>query len=188
MPSNVTVESGVVDMEGRLVRMMSDEILSLLVFPFCFWVFSFVFMTFEWTGVLQQYRLRTPAEAEKLNKVAPWDCVMNVLGNQALEFLAGLLSHHLLSPGPFVGIWSASPRWIALGLLRSLEMAGLNVGKLAIKIPVEPRHLEDRLVAFSSTFVIPVVQLLVALFVADTWQYFAHRFFHTNKFLYSKLP
>ncbi|KAF2820228.1 hypothetical protein CC86DRAFT_428771 [Ophiobolus disseminans] len=32
--------------------------------------------------------------------------------------------------------------------------------------------------------VVPVIQFYVALFIADTWFYFMHRLFHTNKFLY----
>lgn len=169
-----------------MIEMMPDEFLSLLVFPLFFWGFSFIFMAFEWAGILQRYRLRTSAEAEKLNKVTTSECVMNVLGNQTLEFLVGLLSLHFLGPSPLMGMWTASPRWVALVARRLLEAIGLDVVQFTVKLSTEPQHLEDRLVAFSSTFVIPAVQILVALFVADTWQYFAHRFFHTNKFLYSK--
>ena len=172
---------------GLFVNSMPIEYLSLLVFPLFFWVFSFVFMAFEKVGILQQYRLRTPAEAEKLNKVTPWECAVNVLGNQILEFLAGILSLRLLGPGPLQGMWAASPRWVALGVLYSLELVGLDVNQLMAKMSAEPHHLEHQLVEFASSFVVPAMQFLVALFVADTWQYFAHRLFHTNKFLYSKV-
>lgn len=34
--------------------------------------------------------------------------------------------------------------------------------------------------------VVPSLQYAVAIFLADTWQYFTHRLLHKNKFLYSK--
>ena len=186
MASNLTATPRVDDGDVS-VSSVPIEHLSLLVFPLFFWIFSFVFLAFEKAGMLQQCRLRTPAEAEKLNKVTPWECAVNVLGNQVLEFLTGLLSLRLLGPGPFRGMWAASPRWVALAALYSLELVGLDVNRLMAKMAAEPHHLEHQLVEFASSFVIPAVQFLVALFVADTWQYFAHRFFHTNKFLYSKV-
>ncbi|KAI9755869.1 MAG: hypothetical protein M1815_004530 [Lichina confinis] len=32
--------------------------------------------------------------------------------------------------------------------------------------------------------IVPAIQFAVALFLADTWQYFTHRLFHQNRFLY----
>ncbi len=174
--------------EARLISIIPDDYLSLLAFPFFFWIFSFVFMAFERVGILQQYRLRTQAEAEKLNKVTMGECVANVLGNQALEFLTGLLCMRLLGPSPLLALWEASPRWVALAVLRGpAVVSGLDVDRLAGKLSFSPQVLEDWLALCASSFVIPAAQLLVALFVADTWQYFAHRFFHTNRFFYSKL-
>lgn len=66
--------------EARFVSMIPDELLSLLVFPICFWLFPSIFMAFEKAGTLQQYRLRTPADAGKLNKATHWQCTVSVLG------------------------------------------------------------------------------------------------------------
>lgn len=37
-------------------------------------------------------------------------------------------------------------------------------------------------------YIVPVVQFCAAIFAADTWQYFGHRWLHTNKWVYSKAP
>lgn len=176
--------------EPRLISIIPDAYLSLLIFPLFFWLFSFIFMAFEQVGILQQYRLRTSAEAGKLNKVTPWECARNVLGNQTLELSVSVLAMRLLGPSPLSGFWEASPRWVALAALRLLAVAGLDVDRLAGKrlllFPSSPPDLQDWLVTCASHLAIPATQLLVALFVADTWQYFAHRFFHTNRFFYSR--
>ena len=102
--------------------------------------------------------------------------------------MAGLLFIHLLGPSPLSGLWKASPQWVALAALHGpAVVTGLDIDQLAGKLSLSPQVLEDWLALRAERFVIPVIQLLVALFVADTWQYFAHRFFHTNKFFYSKL-
>ncbi|RYP36698.1 hypothetical protein DL767_003260 [Monosporascus sp. MG133] len=184
MASNSTTFTEIGGDELRQTDLLSEECLSLLIFPFFFWVFSFVFMAFEKAGVLQQYRLRTTAEEEKLNKVSPWGCAANVLGNQALEFVIGLVSMRLLGPSPLLEMWEASPRWAALVALRCLAVAGLDVDRFAGKWSLSIHDFEETLVVYARNYVTPAAQLLVAFFVADTWQYFAHRFSHTNKFFY----
>ena len=36
--------------------------------------------------------------------------------------------------------------------------------------------------------IVPAVQFAAAVFAADTWQYFGHRWLHTNKWVYSRSP
>ena len=35
-------------------------------------------------------------------------------------------------------------------------------------------------------YIVPAVQFAAAVFAADTWQYFGHRWLHTNKWVYSR--
>lgn len=37
-------------------------------------------------------------------------------------------------------------------------------------------------------FIIPLIQVLFAIFFLDTWQYFWHRAMHVNKWMYSRYP
>lgn len=37
------------------------------------------------------------------------------------------------------------------------------------------------------SFVVIMLQFVIAMFVMDTWQYFMHRYMHTNKFLYKHI-
>lgn len=124
--------------------------------------------------------VRAPAEAARLNhRVAPVECALNVVGNQVLELSAGLLAARYVLTGPLAGppaaLWAASPQWTARTVLHGLGCLGLDGDNL---------DLEGWLAAGAAQSVVPAAQLLVALFIADTWQYFAHRLFHSNKFLY----
>eukprot|EP01117_Protostelium_nocturnum_P005554 TRINITY_DN2008_c0_g1_i2.p1 TRINITY_DN2008_c0_g1~~TRINITY_DN2008_c0_g1_i2.p1 ORF type:complete len:270 (+),score=79.68 TRINITY_DN2008_c0_g1_i2:117-926(+) len=38
-----------------------------------------------------------------------------------------------------------------------------------------------------TNYILPVIQFVFAMFLLDAWQYFFHRLFHTNKFLYKHI-
>lgn len=177
-----------VQRDEALFKSISDEKLSLFVFPIFFWMFASIFGAFERLGIFQKYRLRTPSEAEKLNrKVGPWLCAANVLMNQGIGIATGLGMQRLGGTPPTSGIWEASPRWLAAGTLHFFVLIGIDVGKIAqSSFSVSLVDLEKAMASSMAMYLIPCIQLLAALFVSDTWQYFVHRWCHSNKFMYSK--
>ena len=178
-----------------LLPWISDQHLSLLVFPVFFWLFSFIFGAIEWAGVFQQYRLRTPAEEVTLNKVNRKDCLINVLLNQAIQVSTGLIiqtlysvhsqSEVFINSNDSTTIWSARAYWLVSHFLYGLGVAGIDTIRLAEKYSSSTQVLDEAFMVLIHSFLIPAFQLLVAIIVADMWQYFSHRWCHANKYVYS---
>jgi sphinganine C4-monooxygenase len=168
-----------------LLPWISDEHLSLFVFPIFFWAFSFFFMVIEWAGILQEYRLRTPTEEVTLNRVNRRDCLINVFFNQVIQVLAGLAVQLVDDSNNGTTTWNMMAQPLVSCLLSGLNFAGIDIIRLAEKYPGSVQGLEEALVAVVQSYLVPAFQFLVALFVADTWQYFSHRWCHTNKYVYS---
>ena len=80
----------------------------------------------------------------------------------------------------------------AKGLAR--KYAGSGMGLAALLVTGEPQDTSHaRLVALETAcaggiywYIVPAIQFALALFAADTWQYFGHRWLHTNKWVYSR--
>jgi sterol desaturase/sphingolipid hydroxylase (fatty acid hydroxylase superfamily) len=84
-------------------------------------------------------------------------------------------------------MWEASPQWLAVVLLRGLQLVGIDIDRVAEKsFYTSPVDIQETLATSMEAYIIPSIQLMVALFVSDTWQYFVHRWCHTNKFMYSE--
>ena len=92
----------------------------------------------------------------------------------------------------------------ASGLAKKLAGSGLNVAALFVgggnldksgsiivmgrqyggsEPPMESEMMVAKVIYW---YLVPAIQFAVAIFAADTWQYFGHRWEHTNKFVYSK--
>lgn len=90
------------------------------------------------------------------------------------------------------------------GLAKKLAGSGLNAAALLVgggnlsksgsiivmgrqnrssELPIEWEMMVAKVIYW---YLVPAFQFAVALFAADTWQYFGHRWEHTNKFVYSK--
>jgi len=170
-----------------LLPWISDEHLSLFVFPIFFWAFSFFFMVIEWAGILQEYRLRTPTEEVTLNRVNRRDCLINVFFNQVIQVLAGLVVQLVDDSNNGSTTWNMMAQPLVSCLLSGLSFAGIDIIRLAKKYPGSIQGLEEALVVVVQSYLVPTFQFLVALFVADTWQYFSHRWCHTNKYVYRSI-
>lgn len=169
-----------------LLTWASDEHLSLLVFPCFFWFWSLVVAIIEWADVLQQYRLRTSTEEARLNKVSRRDCFFNVVINQIIQILAGLATQTLAGPDDGESAWDAMAQWLGSHAKSSLSLTGINIFEIASKYPGPVQRCEDFFIKTMRSCLVPAFQFYVALFVADTWQYFTHRWCHTNKYIYSR--
>lgn len=179
--TNTTIQASA----PQLLPWISDLHLSLFVFPVFFWVFSFIFMVIEWAGVLQEYRLRTPTEEATLNRVNRTDCLTNVFVNQVIQVLAGLAVQVGVDPSNGTTTWNMMAQPLVSCLLSSLSFAGIDTIRLAEKYSGSVQGFEEAFVAIIHSYLVPAFQFLIALFVADTWQYFSHRSCHTSKYIYS---
>lgn len=64
-------------------------------------------------------------------------------------------------------------------LLQQLVQAtvALSLFSMTSKVGLTGKSLQP-------SFLVQIFQVLIAMFVMDTWQYFVHRYMHQNKFLY----
>lgn len=60
------------------------------------------------------------------------------------------------------------------------------VGLLGLE-PTENGNWRYKLVEVAYWYIFPAVQVLIAFFILDTWQYFWHRLMHESKWLYREL-
>lgn len=142
-------------------------------------------MVIEWAGVLQEYRLRTPTEEATLNRVNRADCLANVFVNQVTQVLTGLAVQMGDDPSNGTTIWNMMAQPLVSCLLSGFSFTGIDTIRLAEKYSGSVQGFEEALVAIIHSYLVPAFQFLIALFVADTWQYFSHRWCHTNKYIYS---
>lgn len=181
-----------------LLPFISDAHLLLLLPIVAYWAYGLLFYWIDQHDYLPQYRLHTPAEFLKRNRVPVSEVVTYVLKYQLLTTVIGVLlsgdadtygmeEHH-------VAIWAS--RVNALGsLVPTAIFAYLGDGA---KPFFQPRTLKAELypgeaitswqLSFGSYiyyYLVPTLQFATAIFFADTWQYFYHRLVHISPWLYT---
>ena len=78
--------------------------------------------------------------------------------------------------------------------LAALLVTGEQIGKSPYMAMMDGQDTSHaRLVALETAcaggiywYIVPALQFAIAIFAADTWQYFGHRWLHTNKWVYSR--
>ncbi|OZJ03918.1 hypothetical protein BZG36_03292, partial [Bifiguratus adelaidae] len=167
--------------EHGLTPYMSDQALALILPVVLYWVYSLFFHVMSSLEIpaFERYRIHDPEELKK-NKVSQAQVIRGVLLQQFLQTLLGLA---MLGDEPvkasadsladtekvilrlatrILGLWGNHMEWIHLGWIEPLA----------------------RLLTY---LVFPAAKLLVAMIILDTYQYFFHRLFHTNRFLYKHI-
>lgn len=160
-------------------------------------------------GLLSKYKLHTPAEDLAKNRASKRDVIKFALIQQAAQCTLGYLtadSNEIYVP-PESGVASWARRIHFVGtlvhqLLRSITIyfpwkngnsKALNnpaddLGTLQLGIPPTAASfsaLESVMAQTTYWALIPLSQYVAAMVLADTMQYFTHRAFHVNKWLYS---
>ncbi len=172
-------------------------------------------MFFHWIDTMDyfpQYRLHTPAEVAKRNKVSRWEVVRDVVIQQIVQTAVGWLLG-MTEPDDFFGkeqydvaVWARRIRIAERAMPSALALIGLDSAGLAKNLtPAYPMLASaiaggqyKSVAGFASWelsfawaiywVLVPVLQFGVAILVVDTWQYFLHRAMHTNKWMYSTCP
>ncbi|KAH7335594.1 sphingosine hydroxylase [Rhizoctonia solani] len=152
-----------------LLDWISDKHLSLAAPIIAYWILSLLFHaidTFE-PPFFERYRLHESEEVKSRNLVSRADVIWAVFLQHIIQTGLGLV--FLDESG------SESSYNHAAGMRYWAPYSRTYVGSYG-----------QGLVHFTYWWFIPSAQFLFALLVMDTWQYFLHRLFHVNKYLYRK--
>ncbi|KAJ7281828.1 sphingosine hydroxylase [Mycena rebaudengoi] len=155
-----------------LIDGLSDQHLALAAPILAYWGLSLAFHyldTRDWKA-LDRYRIHDSAEVTSRNLVTLPQVVWGVVLQQVLQTALGLM-------------------WLGSHLTPTVNHAekvqNIAEGLLFVFGAGEPAQaLAPHLAYFVYWWAIPFAQILLAMLVIDTWQYFLHRYMHVNKFLY----
>jgi len=133
--------------------------------------------------LIEKYRLHEPEEVTKRNKVTPTQVIRAVIFQQIFQTFLGVL---YLEDDPIGSI-------VNRDYLNEMKSCAFVISHL-IRIILPPKHAlwilaryGQQITQFTYWWTVPTLQFFWASFVMDTWQYFWHRGFHTNQFLYRQI-
>lgn len=179
-----------------LFPFISDLHLSLLATFAVYWIASAIFETIDWSGLemFERHRIHEPEEIKSRNRVTKAQVVKMVLLQQAIQTVLGLIclpdEHEQLTMNDARESMVLYTKRIAfvVGSRATLRLLSV-IGKEGIEwlywwgVPIAQFFLASYV---SQLHILKLVDadVMCYRFVLDTWQYFLHRAFHTNKFLY----
>ena len=197
-------------LKPQLIFGIPDVWLQLALPIIAYWVTSLFFHLIDELDLFPQYRLHTPAEILKRNRVTRWEVFRDVILQQIIQTAVGLAFAYL-DPAEMVGreqydiaVWALRLRKAQAYIPTLLKLAAVDSSKFSPNIwkpyptlaavvsgGVYPfhdfAHWELQVAKFIYWVGIPLVQFTTAVLIVDTWQYFLHRAMHMNKFLYNWL-
>lgn len=157
---------------------MSDEALAVVMPVIAYWIYSITFHFIMKAEIpfFEKYRIHTLEEMNTKNKVSLYEVLRMVLVQQTLQTILGIMV--LPSEEPTYNHLFIQKTY-AQHIYRYLGMLFTSGAQ---------QYVTDEAVqwiAYAAYWlVIPACQFVVAMFILDTHQYFLHRLFHQNKFLY----
>ena len=117
-----------------------DKLSSLLLPLIAYWGFSMFFHLLDTKDYLPQYRLHTPAEVLKRNRVSRYEVVRDVIVQQIIQTFVGYLLG-LTEPDEYLGkedfdiaIWATRIRLAQKAIPGLLSLIGVNAWGLASKL------------------------------------------------------
>ncbi|KAJ5682993.1 hypothetical protein N7462_006158 [Penicillium macrosclerotiorum] len=120
-----------------LVPSIPDNVMALMLPIIAYWGMSMIYHFIDVKGYFEQYRLHTPAEVLKRNKVSRWEVVRDVILQQVIQTLAGL-SVAYFDPVETVGredydiaVWAQRIRIFQRAIPSILAFVGIDGAGLA---------------------------------------------------------
>ena len=120
-----------------LLPPIPDNILALILPIVAYWGMSMIYHLFDVYGCFEQYRLHTPAEVLKRNRVTRWEVVRDVILQQVVQTLAGMAMAYF-DPVETVGreeydvaVWAQRLRIAQRAIPPMLALVGLDATGLA---------------------------------------------------------
>ncbi|RIA98366.1 fatty acid hydroxylase superfamily-domain-containing protein [Glomus cerebriforme] len=162
-----------------ILPFMSDKQLALFVPFVVYWIYSgfyHLISTYE-VSFFEKYRIHSLIEIETRNKVSMGEVIRAVLLQQFLQTLLGLLLVVVDDDDVLL-----DDEVEMLAYRQMLETTTTSFGLWNL---VEP--YQSVIINTLYWYLIPLSRFLFAMIFLDTWQYFMHRFFHQNKFLYKHI-
>jgi len=207
-----------------LIPNLPDKILVLILPVIAYWSLSLVFHYIDVNDFFEKYRLHTPAEVLKRNRVSINEVIREVLIQHFVQTLTGWL-FTLIEPIDMFGsqeydihVWAQRIRMSQRMIPKVLSIVGIDALALSsVLFPsrpmlagllaggyypnlktistvqghtgVVPAYAAWEMVYAKSIYwvIVPAMQLLLAVLIIDTWQYFLHRAMHMNQYLYRTL-
>jgi sphinganine C4-monooxygenase len=114
-----------------------DNYVALILPIVAYWVMSMIYHYLDVNNYFEQYRLHTPAELSKRNRVTRWEVVRDVLLQQVIQTLAGA-SMAYFDPVETVGreeydvaVWAQRIRILQKAIPPVLALVGVDAAGLA---------------------------------------------------------
>jgi len=158
---------------------VSDQVLAIFAPILAYWVYSLFFHALDVSDSrwLDKYRIHESSEVKERNRASRGQVVAAVVLQHVIQALLAWW-------------WTEEMEADELQELAKIKNIEGLVFRTASLIWSEKQALHftllrgEEAVSFVYWWAIPLAQLGFAFFVIDTWQYFLHRLFHVNKFLY----
>lgn len=168
-----------------ILSWISDKELSLLAPIAVYWAASLFFEGLDAAQIpfLEKYRIHEPEEVKKRNRVSRTTVFLAVIVQQIVQTFLGLYWLDAEDHGPASGKAHRAAMAVYGAWISRIAFALLGPAKGSQLL----RWKGQEMVSFAYWWAVPVAQFLWASFVLDTWQYFWHRYFHTNRFLYKHI-
>ena len=185
-----------------LLPFISDLHLLLILPTVAYWTYGLLFFWIECNGYLAKYRLHTPTEVSKRNRVPMSEVIYSILFYQLMTTLLGLWLMRGAAPDTFgseefdVSSWATRIRSLRSSfkyLVPSLSDTTSHeaiLGNIALEEEsfVQTHSSWERVLAWVIYhYGIPMLRFSFAILLGDTWQYLEHRIVHMNQYLYSEL-
>ncbi|KAL4943556.1 hypothetical protein BDV06DRAFT_189596 [Aspergillus oleicola] len=123
-----------------LVNGIPDNILALILPVVAYWAVSMLFHAIDVYDLFPQYRLHTPAEVLTRNRASRWDVVRDVVLQQVVQTIAGLIMA-LFDEQEYMGreeydvaIWARRIRFLQRGLPYALALFGFDASGVAANL------------------------------------------------------
>ncbi|KAI8343454.1 fatty acid hydroxylase superfamily-domain-containing protein [Chlamydoabsidia padenii] len=156
----------------------ADEILALWVPIAAYWIYSMIFHFLMMAEIpyFEQYRIHTADDIDKRNRVSVKRVLAMVTLQQVIQVVLGSLVLHPINPQLMITQQEKTLGRLyqyCLKLMDILSSSGGSMDRYALNLANSLYWV-----------IIPGLQFFAAMVIMDTHQYFLHRLFHLNKFLY----
>jgi sphinganine C4-monooxygenase len=169
-------------MRENLIDSVPDNTLAIAAPVIAYWSVSLFFHYLDRSGWrwLDKYRIHESEEISSRNRATCSEVVRAVILQHIIQTALGYY-------------WLSEPSHISASkCMMEMEAVGKTLVRL-VRWTIGPEAGEYFLELQGAEMThwlywwgIPAAQLLFSLFVVDTWQYFLHRWMHSNKFLYKQ--
>lgn len=148
-----------------------------------FQIQGYIFHFLDSRSLLSRYRVHSPAETATKRTATKREVIRVALLQQAAQISIGYLTAQADNEIP--DRHSEKINWLAIYCLsvQSLMFGRGMVSHSGSQPRIYSCHKQFAYVVYWA--IIPMLQLIFAMALADTWQYFTHRALHTNKWLHS---